>query len=356
MALSIVRQDITEIEADAIVNSTNEHFIVGGLGVDAGIHHAAGPELDAALARIGSCPVGSAVITGSFRIKTCRYIIHAVGPAYTGGTPGERDEARRLLERCYRSALSLAAENNCASVAFPLISAGAYGFPKVSAYLIATHTIREWMSVHDRTDLDVILVLYDLDIIEISQRMDFGVLRDTGIDLREIREKRETLRSYFGERAERLYSNRRERDDLPRSGTGTVPYTAEPAGKEEDADYEAQDLSFGEMCEWWCKKKHLPKGQFLSNSNITKATFSNIRLHPDKQPKKTTVLACAVGLKLNLDQARDLLMRAGMAFSKHFPTDWLVEQYIRRGIYDIDRINFELYEMDLALLGYSKSE
>ena len=165
MALSIVHQDITEIKADAIVNSTNEQLAVGGLGVDASIHYAAGPELEKALEKIGTCPTGSAVITESFNIKTCKYIIHTVGPIYEGSSQTEKGKARRSLERCYRSALELAVEHDCQSVAFPLISAGAYGFPKVTAYRIATHTIRDWMSRHDYTDMDVSLVLLDLDLI-----------------------------------------------------------------------------------------------------------------------------------------------------------------------------------------------
>ncbi len=357
MALNIVHQDITEIEADAIVNSTNERLKVGGLGVDASIHYAAGPELKTALAAIGSCPTGSAVLTDSFNLKTCKYIIHTVGPVYLGGSQEEKSEAVKLLESCYRSVLELAVKHGCRSVAFPLISAGAYGFPKVQAYRIATRTIRDWVSIHDCTDLEVSLVLFDMDVLEISRRMDAGLLRDTEIDFAGIREKKEKLRAYFDAHPEERRANRRRRDyrDLAYDYKPAPCMPASDPGKEEP-DYEAQDLSFAEMCEWWCEKKHIKKGQFLSDSNITKATFSNIKLHPDRPPKRTTVMACAVGLRLNIDQARDLLMRAGMVFSKSYPTDWVVEQYIRRGKYDIDQINFELYEMDLSLLGYSKAD
>ena len=100
----------------------------------------------------------------------------------------------------------------------------------------------------------------------------------------------------------------------------------------------------------------MKKGQFFTASNITRATFSNLKLHPDRAPKKNTVFACIIGLKLDIDQANDLLMRAGMTFSKHFPTDRIVERFVREGNYNIDEINLQLYEMDLMVLGYSRGE
>ena len=141
MALSIVRNDITRMQVDAIVNTTNEYFQVGGLGVDAGIHDAAGPELKEALAEIGFCPAGSAVITSSFGITNCRYIIHTVGPYYIDGEHGESAQ----LRSCYVSVLALARKNGCRSLAFPLISTGAYRYPKAEAYSIATACIREFL-------------------------------------------------------------------------------------------------------------------------------------------------------------------------------------------------------------------
>ena len=113
------------------------------------------------------------------------------------------------------------------------------------------------------------------------------------------------------------------------------------------------DLSFPEMCEWWCTKKGIKKGEFYSSSNITRSTFSNLKTHPERAPKKNTALACAIGLGLDFDQAKDLLQRAGLTFSKHYPTDRLVEQCIRSRKFNIDEINLILDESKLPILGYS---
>lgn len=172
MALTIVRNDITQMHVDAIVNTTNVRLEVGGLGVDAGIHYAAGPELKEALAEIGTCPVGSAVITESFDIPFCRYIIHTVGPIYIDGHHGERED----LESCYRSILALAKEKGCRSLAIPSISTGAYGYPKAEAYSIATSCIRDFLlSLPDGEDMMIYIVLYDRESVAVSAKIDSGV-------------------------------------------------------------------------------------------------------------------------------------------------------------------------------------
>ncbi len=351
MALNIVRHDITKIRADAIVNSTNEYFRVGGLGVDASIHYAAGPRLEEALRGIGHCPVGSAVITESFNIPTCRYIIHAVTPLYTDGRQGEE----ALLRGCYRKVLDLAEEHGCRSVAIPLLSAGAYGYPLEEAYRIAASTVRDWMSGADDSDLDITLVLYEKGAVELGKALEEEV-RDYITDSY-TEGQREALKEHYDYPTAFRANRRPSRAEAP----APVPQEEQMAMSVcweagDEADYADVDLSFAEMCEWWCRKKGLKKGQFFSASNISRATFSNIKLHPDRAPKKNTVLACAVGLKLDIDQAKDLLMRAGMIFSRHYPTDRLVEDCIRDGCWDIDEINFRLYEMDLMVLGYSRAE
>ena len=172
MALTIVRNDITKMHVDAIVNTTNEFFKVGGLGVDAGIHYAAGPQLKKALDQIGRCDPGSAVITDAFDIPFCKYIIHTVGPYYIDGRHGEREQ----LESCYRSILALAKEKRCQSIAIPSISTGAYGYPKAEAYSIATSCIREFLlALPDEEDMMVYIVLYDKESVAVSEKIDSGV-------------------------------------------------------------------------------------------------------------------------------------------------------------------------------------
>ena len=352
MALNIVRHDITRIKADAIVNSTNEDFIVGGLGVDASIHYAAGPKLQEALNEIGHCPVGSAVITDSFNIPTCKYIIHAVTPLFIDGRHGEK----QLLESCYRKVLSLAVNQGCNSVAIPLLSAGAYGYPKEEAYRIATATIRDWIFRFDYPDLDISLVLYEKDAVDLGRKHDSGV--EDFITDSYTSSHREALKEFYEYSSDYALNVRRERrriEDIHIAGDqGPDDFASESF--DGDVNYADVDLSFAEMCEWWCEKKGMKKGQFFTASNITRATFSNMKLHPDRAPKKNTVFACIIGLKLDIDQANDLLMRAGMTFSKHFPTDRIVERFVREGNYNIDEINLQLYEMDLMVLGYSRGE
>ena len=172
MALTIVRNDITKMNVDAIVNTTNEYFEVGGLGVDAGIHYAAGPRLKEALSGIGYCPAGFAVITDAFDSETCKYIIHTVGPIYRDGSRGEAE----ILKSCYRSILSLAREYGCRSLAIPSISTGAYRYPKAEAYSIATSCIREFLlSLPDDEDMMVYRVLFDLESVAVSEKVDAEV-------------------------------------------------------------------------------------------------------------------------------------------------------------------------------------
>jgi len=358
MALSIVRHDITKIKADAIVNSTNQHFVVGGLGVDASIHFAAGPQLQAALDEIGTCPIGSAVITDSFNIPTCKYIIHAVAPVRRAKDGRGKIEEQKLLYRTYSAVLQLAYDKKCKSLAIPLLSAGDNGFSTEKAYEIATYSIRGWLSHHYASEMEIILVLYDRDAAELSKAVGHSLrsyITDNYTDAH-----KEALKEYY-DYPEYWNSNRRSEaimeavhigsdDDHIHYVTGAAPLNAEYSIDR----YADVDLSFAEMCEWWCQKKGIKKGEFFSASNITRATFSNMKQHPDRAPRKNTVMACAIGLKLDIDQAKDLLLRAGMAFSKHFPTDRIVEQCIRNKKYNIDEINLALYEMDLMGLGYSR--
>ena len=351
MALNIVRHDITKIKADAIVNSTNEYLAVGGLGVDASIHYAAGPDLQKALNEIGSCPVGDSVVTGSFNIQTCKYIIHAVAPVYQKGDFKEK----LILRKTYHSILRNASGYNCKSVAIPLLSAGANGYPVDEAYMIATDSIRGWLSSHFASELDITLVLFEKDAVELSKAIDASFkayITDHYTDYH-----KEELKDFYDYPDYR--PNVRRRVDFGRVFSESSDMMMDSLcgdTSEAESDYADVDLSFAEMCEWWCEKKGIKKGQFLASSNITRATFSNMKLHPDRAPKKNTVLACTIGLKLDIDQAKDLLLRAGMAFSKHYPTDNLVESCIRNRMYNIDEINIKLYSMDLMVLGYSKGE
>ena len=349
MALTIVRNDIVKMKVDAIVNSTNEFLHPGGHGVDAAIHAAAGPRLQEELDRIGYCGPESLVITESYNIKTCSHIIHVVGPRYIDGRHGEAE----ALWNCYDRILNLAYKKCCRSLAIPSISSGAYAFPKEEAYKIATSCIRQFLfSLDEDEDMMIYLVLFDQQSVEYGNKIDGEVKAYISPAYPE--KKKQGLGLKFRKRGKALSQAPQFGGGIPAGAMLREDYDMSVMAMPTESDYAAKDLSFAEMCEWWCEKKGIKKGQFFTDSNITRATFSNMKLHPDRAPKKNTVFACAIGLKLDIEEAKDLMLRAGMTFSKHYPTDRLVEEHIRRRNYDIDEINYLLYEMDLIGLGYSR--
>ena len=159
--VSITKGDITKFSVDAIVNAANSSLLGGG-GVDGAIHRAAGPELLAECRTLGGCETGNAKITKGYNLQAS-YVIHTVGPIYS---QSRKDECQRQLQSCYKKSLELAVQNGCKTVAFPLISAGVYGYPKKEALKVAVETIKEF-----EKDLQVTIVLFSDDLIEIAKEM-----------------------------------------------------------------------------------------------------------------------------------------------------------------------------------------
>ena len=160
MGLKIQQGNITEYNVDAIVNAANSSLLGGG-GVDGAIHRAAGSELLEECRTLHGCSTGEAKITKGYKLKA-RFVIHTVGPVYFEYSP---EEAEKLLTECYKNSLALALLNECKSVAFPLISAGVYGYPKAQALKVAVETIRKY-----GTELDSVIVLFDREAWQIAQK------------------------------------------------------------------------------------------------------------------------------------------------------------------------------------------
>ncbi len=333
MPLQIVRNDITRMKVDAIVNAANTSLLGGG-GVDGCIHRAAGPGLLAECRTLGGCRTGDAKITGGYALP-CRYVIHTVGPVWRGGTHGERE----LLASCYRTSLELAAAHDCETVAFPLISSGVYGYPKVQALQVAVDTIRDFLADREMT---VYMVLFDRDSTTIGQQL-FA-----------------DLRSYIDDRYEDVYATSYAEhtrhlqallEDMAQAAPSidAPPCAAMSASLEEALD--GLDESFSQMLLRKIDEKGMTDVQCYKKANISRKLFSKIRSHKLYRPSKATALAFAIALELPLQETRELLMKAGFALSRSSKADIIVEYFIEHGNYDIFAINEALFAFDQNLLG-----
>ena len=353
MPLLFVRQDITKMHVDAIVNAANETLLGGG-GVDGAIHRAAGHELLEECRTLGGCRTGEAKRTRGYRLP-CKYVIHTVGPVWHGGSAGEE----ALLCACYANSLRIAAESDCESVAFPLISAGVYGYPKAQAIQVAVRSIRAFLQTHDVT---VYLVLFDREAVDAAK----GRFPE--------------LRQYIDDRSvqaiEKRFS-RRQQPDIPRSGLKcktqaqgsfdadlAVPdgcafeREAPAAAVQSKADHASLDdvlrqldESFSEMLLRKIDEKGMTDAACYKKANIDRKLFSKIRSNPHYKPSKSTALAFAIALELPLREVREMLGKAGYALSHSSEFDVIVEYFIEKGNYDVFEINEALFAFDQPLLG-----
>lgn len=321
MPLRIVRNDITTMRVDAIVNAANESLLGGG-GVDGAIHRAAGPELLAECRGLGGCQTGRAKITKGYRLPA-KYVIHTVGPVWQGGSHGERE----LLAGAYRASLDLALEHGCRTVAFPLISAGAYGYPKDRALKTAVDVIGDFLLAHDMT---VYLVIFDRAAFSIGEKLFADIA------------------AYIDDRYVEQHTSPRE-EEYRRAAAFAAAPMAMPAGLDEALD--RLDESFSQMLLRKIDEKGMTDAQCYKKANIDRKLFSKIRSDIHYRPSKPTAMAFAVALELPLAEARELLEKAGFAFSHASRFDIIVEYFIAHQNYDIFQINEALFAFDQSLLG-----
>ena len=330
MPLQIVRNDITKMRVDAIVNAANE-TLLGGSGVDGAIHQAAGPELLAECRTLHGCKTGQAKITKGYHLPA-KFVIHTVGPVWEGGSYGERD----LLVSAYRSSLELALEHRCETVAFPLISSGVFGYPKDQALKVAVDTIGDFLLLHDMT---VYLVIFDKAAYTISGKLFSDIA--AYIDDR-----------YVDEHTNSDEERRRRRFRVLASAP-MLEAEAAPAAVSGSLDeaLELLDESFSQMLLRKIDEAGLTDAECYKRANVDRRLFSQIRSDIHYKPSKPTAMAFAVALELPLEEAREMLQKAGFAFSHASKFDIIVEYFIAHRTYNIFEINEALFAFDQSLLG-----
>ena len=345
MPLQIVRNDITKMKVDAIVNAANSSLLGGG-GVDGCIHRAAGPKLLEEYKKLGGCETGSAKLTKGYALP-CKYVIHAVGPRWRDGKHGERNQ----LISCYRTSLELAKDKKCETVAFPLISSGIYGYPKDQALRIAIDTISEFLLENDMT---VYIVIFDRKAYQISEKL-FADIAEY-IDDNYVDEHTDDL----SERMRRLNALSESRSifeaevcaqaDEP-DFAGALPMAAPKATKSLDDALKQIDESFSEMLLRKIDERGMTDAQCYKKANIDRKLFSKIRSDKLYKPSKPTAIAFAIALELPLDETKDMLMKAGFALSHSNKFDIIIEYFIENENYNVFEINEALFAFDQSLLG-----
>ena len=318
MPFRIIRNDITKVKADAIVNTANPAVEIGD-GVDSAIYNAAGKEqLLEARGRIGHLNPGEVGITPAFHLEAT-YIIHVSGPWWLGGQQNEE----QLLSQCYDRALALAVENGCQSIAFPVLATGTYAFPKELGIQIAIDSLTEFL---EKNELEITLVVFGSESVSISGRLVDEV--SSFIDDRYVQE------ALAEEYKEEFFSS--------------VPILAAPCKKEslDDVLKNIYTDSFEKHLQKLINKKRFKNSEVYVSANISKQYFSKL-LKGQVKPSKEKMLALAVGLQLNLDETIDFLKIAGYALSPISQTDAVVEYFIEQEDYSVIKIDIVLFDYGL---------
>ena len=343
MPFTIVRNDITQMAVDAIVNTANPRPVIG-LGTDSQIHEKAGPALLAARQKIGNIACGSAAITPAFGLDA-NYVIHTVGPVWEGGSYGEE----ALLRNCYDNSLKLALKNNCQSVAFPLISSGNYGFPKDKALQIAISAFSTFLLEHE---MQIYLVVFDRKAFRLSEQLFQGVA--SYIDQNYVDTCEQTVYG-VGSEIRRNRSRRRREMEIRESAVlrESLPCasTAAPKAASLEEMLKQADAGFTETLLKLIDESGKKDSEIYKKANLSKQHFSKIRNNPNYKPTKSTAIALALALELDLNATKDLIGRAGYALTNSSKFDLIIRYFIEQGNYNVVEINLALFEFDQPLLG-----
>ncbi|MBP3400372.1 MAG: macro domain-containing protein [Selenomonadales bacterium] len=349
MPLFIVRNNIVHMDTDAIVNTANHRPLVGS-GLDKAVYDAAGlADLLAWRKTVGVIEVGNAVASPAFRLSA-KCIIHTVGPLWCGGMSGEAD----ALAKCYRSVLMTAVKNECQSVAVPLISTGNFRFPKELALNIARDVITDYLAKHDLT---VYLVVFDNESYGISRDLFDHV--SSYIDAHYVR--RTVRQEYEGISCMRNCDADRRYNAIPQGASASMMrYTETNASAKTAASplkYSLPDImndledSFAEALFRYIDARGMTDPEVYKRANLDRKLFSKIRKNKAYQPSKNTAIALAIALKLNLEETKEFIAKAGYALTHTSRADIIVEYFITRKEYDIFKLNEVLFEFDQPLLG-----
>jgi len=356
MPFEIVRNDIVNMQVDAIVNTANPKPVVG-YGVDAGIHKKAGPQLLEARKKIGTIRVGEVAVTPAFALDA-NFVIHAVGPVWQDGAHNED----QLLRRCYDNALQAALDNHCQSIAFPLLSTGNLGFPKPLALQIAINAFSQFLMEHE---MMIYLVVFSRSAFELSEKLfhsiesyidenyildktldEYGIERKSDLQEMQIKQVRQELE--LRRRLRRRMELRSEQIFFPSAAIGSI---AEASPDTLDALLKETDAGFSETLLTLIDKSGRKDSDVYKRANVDRKLFSKIRNNPAYKPSKVTAIAFALALELNLEETQNFIGRAGYTLSHSSKFDIIIEYFILHKNYNILEIDAALFQYDQPLIG-----
>ncbi len=345
MPLQIIRQDITKMRVDAIVNTTNEEM-VGYSGVDLAVHTVAGEGLDAECRELAPLGLGQAKISGAYKLP-CKYVIHTSGPVWRGGLVGESI----ILRSCYLESLKLAVQHKCRSVAFPLISSGVYCYPKDQVLKFAIQTITEFLFDHELT---VYLCVFDKDSYSFSQKLFNDIqafIDDEYVDAHD-----EDFYDLYEFDTDEIESAKCiQPPQAPMCADACIAprkkETSSVAGKTLHEYLKQRDQSFQEMLFELIDRSGMTDVECYKKANVDKRIFSKIKSNKDYRPSKQTAIAFAISLHLDLDETQALLATVGFTLSRSTVFDKIIRYFIQTENYDVFEINEALFEFDQNLLG-----